>query len=133
MWVIGKKTKLDIFDRNQIIPLVGHFENCQYRKRMADVLKSQRRLWRMAYTSPDIFGVQSAVEAGFGISALTRATLTSKMRVLTEADGLPAMEKVKVGLLYKLPRVLPASRELAKKLIESMDKATNKHFTRAAN
>ena len=130
IWVIGTQAKLDL---SSTIPLVGHFENCQYRKRMANVLRSQGRKWRMAYTSPDIFGVQNAVEAGLGITALTRATLTPKMRILTEADGLPAMEKIRVGLLYKLPRVSQAGRELANKLIQTMDKAANEHFIRAEN
>lgn len=127
MWVAGKEAKIDL---SSTIPLVGHFENCQYRKRMSDVLKRQDRLWRMAYTSPDIFGIQNAVEAGFGVSALTRATLTSSMRILSEADGLSPMEKIKVGLLYKLPRVSSAGRELGSKLIERIDSATNEYFTK---
>lgn len=128
VWVVGKQSKIDL---SSVIPLVGHFENCQYRKRMSDVLKHEGKRWRMAYTSPDIFGVQNAVEAGLGVTALTRATLTSGMRVLSKADGLSGMEKIKVGLLYKLPRVSPAGRELANKLIQRIDRATNKHFTRA--
>lgn len=128
IWVTGAKTKLDI---KETIPLVGHFENCQYRKRMSEALKSRRRRWRIAYASPDISGVQAAVETGFGVSALTRATLTAKMRVLNEADGFPELKKIRIGLFYKLPRVSPAGRELAKILINSIDLATDQHFTRA--
>ena len=130
IWVAGKETKID---RNETIPLVGHFENCQYRKRMTKALKQCRRKWRVAYTSPDISGVQDAIESGFGVTALTRATITSKMRILEEAEGFPPLEKIRIGLFYKFARVSPAGRELANKLIEHIDLATDKHFRRSEN
>lgn len=128
IWVAGKKTSIDL---KKTIPLVGHFENCQYRKRMTEALKQKRRRWRISYASSDISGVQDAVESGFGVSALTRATMTQKMRLLSDEDGFPPLEKIRIGLFYKLPRVSPAGRELANRLIERIDRATDKHLTRA--
>lgn len=129
VWAIGRKTSVDI---SKTIPLIGHFENCQYRKRMTEALKKKQLGWRISYTSPDISGVQDAVEAGFGATALTRATLTPKMRLLTDADGFPPLEKIRIGLFYKLPRVSPAGRELANKLIDRIDMATDEHFQRSS-
>ncbi len=128
VWVVGKNSKAD---KEVPLPLVGHFENCEYRKRMTAALKSQDRQWRHAYTSPDISGVQDAVEIGLGLTALTRATLTNDMRVLDEADGFPELEKIRIGLFYKLPRMPEAGREIANHLIDNIDRATNVHFTRS--
>lgn len=127
VWAVSKGSKIK---RQSPIPLVGHFENCEYRKRMTSALKKIDRKWRIAYASPDISGVQDAVEAGFGVTALTRATLTPKMRRLTEADGFPMLEKIRIGLFYKLPRVTEPGRKLANELINHIDVATRENFTR---
>ncbi|MEP0943078.1 MAG: LysR substrate-binding domain-containing protein [Rhizobiaceae bacterium] len=127
VWAIGKGAKLK---RQLPIPIVGHFENCEYRKRMTSALEKRDRKWRIAYASPDISGVQDAVEAGFGVTALTRATLTPKMRRLTDADGFPMLEKIQIGMFYKLPRVTEAGRKLANELITHIDLATRENFTR---
>jgi len=130
VWVVGKTSNAD---KEAPLPLVGHFENCEYRKRMTAALKNQDRQWRHAYTSPDISGVQDAVEMGLGLTALTRATLTGNMRVLGEVDGFPELEKIRIGLFYKLPRMPEAGRELANQLVENIDLATDRHFTRSAH
>ena len=130
VWVVGKHSAADKLNP---LPLVGHFENCEYRKRMTAALKSQDMQWRHVYNSPDISGVQDAVEIGLGLTALTRATLTSKMRILDGGDGFPELEKIRIGLFYKLPRMAQAGRELANQLVDILDRATDKHFTRSAH
>ena len=127
VWAIGKGTKIR---KQSTVPIVGHFENCEYRKRMTGALKKRGRKWRIAYASPDIAGVQDAVEAGFGVTALTRATLTPNMRQLTDGDGFPNLDKIRIGLFYKLPRVTEAGRKLANELITHIDMATKENFKR---
>ena len=127
-WVVGKSSNAHT---KSPLPLVGHFENCEYRKRMTQALKLKNRTWRSAYMSPEITGVQQAVEAGLGVTALTRPTLTKGMRTLSENDGFPQLEKIRVGLFFKLPRMSEGGRELATRLIASIDKSTDEHFVRA--
>jgi len=128
-WVVGKTSAAH---KQTPLPLVGHFENCEYRRRMTQALKQKSRQWHSAYMSPEISGVQQAVEAGLGVTALTRATLTDGMRTLTEKDGFPELEKIRVGLFFKLPRMSAGGRELATRLIASIDKSTDEHFVRAS-
>ncbi len=130
VWVVGRSSKVD---QVSPLPLVGHFENCEYRKRMTAALKNHDMQWRHVYTSPDISGVQDAVEIGLGLTALTRATLTGKMRVLDGSDGFPELEKIRIGIFYKLPRLARAGRELANQLVDNLDRATDKHFTRSVH
>ena len=125
VWAIG----CDVyFDPKNPAPLVGHPKNCEYRKRMTEALEKNGRKWRLAYTSPDISGVQDAVEAGLGISALTNATLTKNMKKLGPNDGFPQLANIKIGLFYKLPRVSESGQELARDLLERIEDVTNQRL-----
>lgn len=124
VWAIGKKVRFDPND--PVIPLVGHPENCEYRKRMTEALERDDRQWRVSYTSSDISGVQHAVEAGLGISAMTNATMSKGMRELTNKDGFPKLANITIGLFYKLPGTSEAGKELASHLLERIDATTNR-------
>lgn len=122
-WVMGKRAE---FDLNGTVPLVGHPENCEYRNRMTEALEKHERKWRIAYTSPDISGVQHAVEAGFGVSALTHATLKDGMQILTAKQGFPSLKKISVGLFYKHSKLSLSGLKLSNHIISSLDEFAGK-------
>ena len=130
IWVMAKGSKL--YNKSPL-PLVGHPEGCEYRKRMTESLTQAKREWRIAYTSPDISGVQQAIAADLGVTALTRATYTDQMQILTEKYGLPDVEKIRVGLFYKQPRQTKAAIELSNCLIASLDAETDSYFTQSSH
>ncbi|SMO94542.1 LysR substrate-binding domain-containing protein [Paracoccus laeviglucosivorans] len=103
------------------IPLGAHPEGCDYRARMIQSLDAIERRWRIVYTSPGISGLQAAVVNGLCVSALTRATQLPGMRILTEADGFPALEPLRVGLFYKHPRLSAAGLQLVSDLVADME------------
>ncbi len=102
IWVCGSEFKQD---ENEPLPLVVHPEGCEYRNRIIEWLNKNRIQWRIVYCSPGISSLQTAVSAGFGISALTHPTVTEEMKVLTEVDGFPPLSDLHVGLYYKHPRI----------------------------
>ncbi len=110
------------------LPLVSHPEGCSYRNRVVEALKSSGRDWRIAYSSPGITGLQDAVCADLGVSALTRKTLRPEMRVLTEKDGLPPLAKLRIGLFYKHPRLTDAGLLLVEHIIARLDEAADRDF-----
>jgi len=120
IWAVARDFALS---RQQVVPLVTHPEGCEYRRRMTAALRSEGRDWRVAYTTPDIGGLQRAVSAGMGITALTRKTLMPDMRVLAARDGYPAMESIRIGLFYKHQRLSGAGLMLVDSLIARMDEA----------
>ncbi|MEP5151509.1 LysR family transcriptional regulator [Planktotalea sp.] len=83
------------------IPLVVHPYGCVYRDRMSTALKLAGQSWRIAYSSPGIGGVQAAVRDGLGVSCLTAPTVLDGMRIFTEADGLPALPYLHIGLFAR--------------------------------
>ena len=88
---------------------------------MIEALDAAERRWRIVYTGPGISGLQNAVLNGFCITALTRATMLPGMRELGEADGLPGLEPLRVGLFYKHPRLSTAGLQLVSDLVASLE------------
>lgn len=120
IWAVGREAALN---RQAPVPLVTHPEGCEYRRRMTAALAAEGRDWRIAYTTPEIGGLQRAVSAGMGVTALTRKTLLPDMRILAAREGFPAMESIRIGLFYKHQRLSGAGLMLVDSLIACMDEA----------
>ncbi|MGQ0609981.1 MAG: LysR substrate-binding domain-containing protein [Paracoccaceae bacterium] len=103
------------------VPLGAHLEGCDYRARMIDVLDASERRWRIVYTGPGISGLQNAVLNGLCVTALTRATMLPGMRELTEDEGFPRLEPLRIGLFYKHPRLSAAGLQLVSDLVASLE------------
>ena len=130
VWVGARGTSLHTASP---LPLVTHPEGCEYRNRIVDALNRDRREWRIAYSSPGITGLQNAVVAGLGISALTRKTIGDDMQAFSVEDGLPPLEKLRIGLFYKHPRQSSAGLKLVEHLIEGLDEAADGDFMPSAH
>jgi DNA-binding transcriptional LysR family regulator len=117
--------------RQTPVPLVTHPEGCEYRRRMIAALRAEGRDWRIAYTNPEIGGLQRAVSSGLGVSALTRKTLLPDMRTLTAREGFPALETIRIGLFYKHQRLSGAGLMLVESLISRMDEAAEPDLPKA--
>lgn len=103
------------------VPLGAHLEGCDYRARMIEALDGADRRWRIVYSGPGISGLQNAVLNGLCVTALTHATLLPGMRVLTEDDGFPSLNPLRVGLFYKHPRLSPAGLQLVSDLVAGLE------------
>ena len=103
------------------VPLGAHPEGCDYRARMIQALDTAERRWRIVYTGPGISGLQNAVLNGLCVTALTKATMLPGMRALDEAEGFPPLEPLRVGLLYKHPRLSAAGLQLVSELVAGLD------------
>jgi DNA-binding transcriptional LysR family regulator len=121
IWAAARDFAVDL---SRPVPLAAHPEGCDYRARMIQALDAARLRWRIAYTGPGITGLQDAVLSGIGVTALTRRTLLAGMRILTEADGFPPLEEIRVGLFYKHPRLSSAGLKLVNFLVARLDDAS---------
>lgn len=103
------------------VPLGAHLEGCDYRARMVDALDAAARRWRVVYTGPGISGLQNAVLNGLCVTALTKATMLPGMRELSEAEGFPKLEPLRIGLFYKHPRLSTAGLQLVSDIVASLE------------
>jgi DNA-binding transcriptional LysR family regulator len=118
IWAAAEGFRMDI---DRPLPLGAHLEGCDYRSRMIDALDAVERRWRIVYSGPGIAGLQNAVLNGLCVTALTKATILPGMRVLSEDDGLPRLEGLRVGLFYKHPRLSPAGLQLVSDLVAGIE------------
>jgi DNA-binding transcriptional LysR family regulator len=93
-WVCGGGYDLE---RPQL-DLVVSAEPCLWRERMLEAVTAAGRAWRIAFTSPSIAALQSAVEGGLGIALLTPECIRPTMRKVTAIEGLPNPLMVQYGL-----------------------------------
>jgi len=114
-WVVK-----DTFDRgpDAILPLVRHPDPCEYATRMRNALRASGRRWQSVLVSRDVSGLQTAVQAGLGATALTPATLLPGMRVGREDEGFPPLAPLRIGLFYKHAALSDAGHGLAQHLLE---------------
>jgi len=87
-------------------------QGCLYRNRAIHAIESTQRAWYVAYSSPNISGIQAAVSAGLGISILPEVAILPEHAVLGLQDGFPEVAGTEVALMVA-PDASPATRRLA--------------------
>jgi DNA-binding transcriptional LysR family regulator len=113
IWIASRQHSIEEQDP---VALAVFGQGCLYRNRAIHALESIGRAWRIAYSSPNLAGVQAAVSAGLGISVLPNVAVLPGHRQLTRADGFPTLRNTEVALLTA-PNPTAHVRELAEQLI----------------
>jgi DNA-binding transcriptional LysR family regulator len=90
-------------------------QGCLYRNRMIHAAEAAGRAWHMAYTSPNLSGIQAAVSVGLGVSILPEVAIQPAHRVLKSKDGFPPITNTEVALVAA-PNASPAACRLAELL-----------------
>jgi DNA-binding transcriptional LysR family regulator len=114
-WVTSKRFPVD--GNRDPLPLAAFEQGCVYRRRAIHQLEATGRTWRVAYSSPNLSGIQAAVSAGLGISILPDVAVLADHRVLGPKDGFPKLGDTEMTLIIG-PDASPATRRLADLLAE---------------
>jgi DNA-binding transcriptional LysR family regulator len=114
-WVSSRSHPIDT--RRDPVPLAVFEQGCLYRKRAIHALEASGRSWRIAYSSPNLAGIQAAVSVGLGVSILVEVATLPDHRVLGPEDGFPPVGNTEVALIAA-PDASPATRRLADLLVE---------------
>jgi DNA-binding transcriptional LysR family regulator len=109
-WVTSRRYPIDI--KRDPLPLAVFEQGCLYRNRAIHTIESAQRAWYVAYSSPNISGIQAAVSAGLGISILPEVAILPEHAVLGPQDGFPEVAGTEVALMVA-PDASPATRRLA--------------------
>jgi DNA-binding transcriptional LysR family regulator len=99
------------------VPLAVFEQGCLYRNRAIHALEAAARPWHVAYTSPNLPGIQAAVSAGLGVSILPDVAILDGHRVLGRRDGFPPIPNTELALVVA-PDATAATRRLADLLAE---------------
>jgi DNA-binding transcriptional LysR family regulator len=114
-WVTSGRHPIDF--RRDPLPLVMFEQGCLYRKRMIHAIEAAGRTWHIAYTSPNLPGIQAAVSVGLGVSILPDVAILSDHRVLKPTEGFPSVTNTEIALVVAAD-ASPATRRLAEVLAE---------------
>ncbi len=96
-------------NRSQPVPLVLYPQGCIYRKHITDALNEAGIPWRVLYCSSSLLGIQSAIKAGLGISALVLNTIPEIFQAEQSYNNLPELGKVTIGFNYDQNSLSPAA------------------------
>lgn len=103
------------------VPLALGRSDCCWRGAALGALASAGRRHRILYSSWNSTAVGAAVLAGLAVSVLPESALRPGMRVLSEADGLPRLPPVEIGLMRSWHQSSPLIEALAGHIISSLD------------
>ena len=120
-WVTSREHPI-AFKRDPL-PLAMAEQGCPYRKRMIHAVESAGRAWHIAYTSPNLPGIQAAVSVGLGVSILPEVAILPDHRVLKRSDGFPPITNTEIALVVASD-ASPATRRLAE-LLTALCSATD--------
>jgi DNA-binding transcriptional LysR family regulator len=109
-WVSSRRYPID--PRRDSIPLAVFQQGCLYRNRAIHALEKAGRAWHVAYTSPNLPGVQAAVSAGLGVSILPDVAILADHVELKAKDGFPRITNTELALVTA-PDASPATQRLA--------------------
>lgn len=113
-WVTSKKHPVDL--SRDPVPIAVAEQGCLYRNRLIHALESAGRTWHVAYTSPNLPGIQAAVAAGLGVAVLPDVAITDRHRII-DTHGLAPLTNTEIALIVS-ERASPAARRIAEVLAE---------------
>ncbi len=108
VWVSGQQLMLD---PDKPIPLVLAAAPDVFRKRALTGLQSVKRDWRIVYTTASSEGLLAAVQAGLGVSVMSKDMVPDGLKVLGGEHGLPQLPDTEIALC-RAPGRLPHAAEL---------------------
>lgn len=84
--------------RGDPVRLVCYPEGCLYRRAMLSALQREGRAFEIVYATPSQSGIEAAVTAGFGVTALATRVLPHGLQALGADAGLPRLTDVVIGI-----------------------------------
>ncbi|OEY65441.1 LysR substrate-binding domain-containing protein [Marinobacter sp. X15-166B] len=97
---------------DQPVPLVLYPKGCIYRQHITNALNKANIPWRVLYSTSSLLGIQAAIDAGLGLSALALNTAPAALTSNDLHQRLPALGKVTIGFHYDHATLPPAAARL---------------------
>ena len=108
------------WDRKASLPLALFTTPCRFRTKGISELDAAGIRWDVALTSPSLYGVWAAVNAGLGVTVRTPEGLLPELEVVDRKLGLPNLGSVDVSLYIAKGSRSPAVLNLVELLRERL-------------
>jgi DNA-binding transcriptional LysR family regulator len=116
-WVTSRKHPVDM--RRDPIPIAVAEQGCLYRNRLIHALEAAGRGWHIAYTSPNLAGIQAAASVGLGVAILPDVAIMPDHKIV-DAKDFPPITNTEIAIMTA-ENASPATRRLADVLADFCD------------
>jgi DNA-binding transcriptional LysR family regulator len=113
-WVTSRRHPIDL--TRDPVPIAVAEQGCLYRNRLIHALESAGRTWHVAYTSPNLSGIQAAAAVGLGVAILPDVAITPEHRIV-DTHGFAPIDKTEIALVVS-DNANAAARKLAERLAD---------------
>ena len=118
VWVTSDRHATEKLDP---LPLALFAAPCIFREHAISAFENMGKQFRVAVTSHSAMGLMGAVRCGLGVAPIARSTMMPGLRVLTEADGFPALPHIDIMLCRTRKAGNEAMRRLTDHLLASFE------------
>ncbi|AKV08911.1 MULTISPECIES: LysR substrate-binding domain-containing protein [Pseudomonas] len=122
VWIAAKDYEIEA---SRPVRLVMMRPPCAYRAIMIEAMASVRREWSSACLASNLIGVQAAVAAGLGITALGTSFLQEGMRIVEPSEKLPTLPTTEVAVIGDELRTQHLVQPLVSLLTEGLMSGTS--------
>ena len=88
VWAAGPAHATENLDP---LPVALYPQGCLFRKWATEALDAAKRPWRLAFVSHSVSAVEAVVAQGLAITVLKAGTFPSRLRSLSDRDGMPRL------------------------------------------
>jgi len=118
IWVHAEKSKID--PSKDPLPLVMFGAKCRFRPIALEALQKAGRTWEIMYVGGSLDSVQTAVEAGLGLSVLSPLSLSQGIAIADKGSGLPKLPTADLAIYSRKTPSHPLVQRLTAFLVESV-------------
>jgi DNA-binding transcriptional LysR family regulator len=101
------------------LPVALYPQGCLFRSWAMQALDKANRPWRLAFVSHSLSAVEAVAAQGLAVTVVKSGTFPSKLRRLSERDGLPPLPRAEIRL-HRTPKLSRAATLLADHLVASL-------------
>jgi DNA-binding transcriptional LysR family regulator len=80
------------------LPVALYPQGCLFRRWAMEALDAAKRRWRLAFVSHSLAAVESIAAQGLAVTVVKSGTFPSRLRRLSERDGLPPLPAADICL-----------------------------------
>jgi DNA-binding transcriptional LysR family regulator len=113
-WVTSRKHPVDM--SRDPVPIAVAEQGCLYRDRLIHAIEAAGRTWHIAYTSPNLPGIQAAASVGLGVAILPDVAILPEHKII-DAEGFPPITSTEIAIIAA-DNASPATRRLAEMLAD---------------
>jgi DNA-binding transcriptional LysR family regulator len=111
------------------LPVALYPQGCLFRSWAMQALDKANRPWRLAFVSHSLSAVEAIAAQGLAVTVVKSGTFPSKLRRLSQRDGLPPLPSAEIRL-HRAPKLSRAATLLADHLVASLAGPARSRATR---